>query len=64
CGDVDRSVWRESARSSGGGVGVSFFKSEMLNVECSMLNVEWLPSGFPFNIEHSTLNIQHSRSGI
>ncbi len=40
-------------------------KSEMLKVERSMLNVEWKsrirrvaePS---FNIEHSTLNIQHS----
>ena len=30
----------------------------MLNGECSMLNVEWF--GPPFNIEHSTLNIQHS----
>jgi len=38
-------------------------KSEMLNVECSMLNVEWpqnSPVAFPFNIQHSTLNIQHS----
>jgi hypothetical protein len=28
-----------------------------------MLNVEWSassPAGLPFNIEHSTLNIQHS----
>src|SRR5437016_6792225 len=30
----------------------------MLNVECSMLNVEWFRL-LPFNIEHSTLNIQH-----
>jgi hypothetical protein len=42
-------------------------KKQMLNVECSMMNVEWngknrvvavaKPS---FNIEHSTFNIQHS----
>jgi hypothetical protein len=37
----------------------------MFNVECSMLNVEWtggasVPAAVPFNIEHSTFNIQHS----
>src|SRR5436305_495483 len=30
----------------------------MLNVECSMLNVEWKHS--PAIIQHSTLNIEHS----
>ena len=36
----------------------------MLSVECWMLNVEWpaRPSATrSFNIQHSTLNIQHSR---
>ena len=35
----------------------------MLNVECWLLNVEWpaRPSATrSFNIQHSTLNIQHS----
>jgi len=39
-------------------------KGEMLNVECSMLNVEWLGDRWlaapSFNIQHSTFNIQHS----
>jgi hypothetical protein len=33
----------------------------MLNVECSMLNVEWKKQGvgfFSFNIQHSTFNIR------
>ena len=34
----------------------------MLSVECWMLNVEWPARSAtrPFNIQHSTLNIQHS----
>src|SRR5947208_1700516 len=31
----------------------------MLNVEFRMFNVEWRRRGSPFNIHHSTLNIQH-----
>jgi hypothetical protein len=37
----------------------------MLNVQCSVLNVEWpaRPSATrSFYIQHSTLNIQHSTS--
>jgi hypothetical protein len=38
-------------------------ESEMLNVECWMLNVEWPAGSWPtrsFTIQQSTLNIQHS----
>jgi hypothetical protein len=34
-------------------------KQQMVNVECSMLNVECNGGCVSFNIEHSTLNIQH-----
>ncbi len=60
CGDVDRSVWWARSGSARGG---SCLKGEMLNVECSMLNVEWSAVP-PFNIEHSTLNVQHSLSVV
>jgi len=34
----------------------------MLNVECSMLNVELESGALALNIQHSTFNIQHFAS--
>jgi hypothetical protein len=55
--DVDRAV--PSARLGREVPGGEGLRSEMLNVECSMLNVEWTVAARSL-IQHSTFNTQHS----